>query len=44
MSDKQMVKRNQRIKKLYKSGKYSVRGLARKVGLSKSRVGEIILA
>ena len=44
MTEKQMTKRNQRIKKLYSSGKYSIRGLAKKVGLSKTRVGEIILA
>jgi DNA-binding transcriptional regulator LsrR (DeoR family) len=40
---KQMQKRNARIKKMYKTGKYSVRELATKIGLSKSRVGEIIL-
>jgi hypothetical protein len=44
MTSKQMVKRNERICKLYKTGKYSVRKLATKVGLSKTRVGEIILS
>lgn len=43
MTDKQMAKRNERIKKLYTTGKYSVRSLSSKVGLSKTRVGEIIL-
>lgn len=44
MTKKEMKQRNLRIKKLYKTGKYSVRSLARKVGLSKTRVGEIILS
>ena len=43
MTEKAMAKRNARIKKLYKTGKYSVRCLAERVGLSKTRVGEIIL-
>lgn len=38
-----MIQRNAKIRKLYKTGKFSVRSLARKVGLSKTRVGEIIL-
>lgn len=42
MTAKQMAKRNEKIQKLYASGKYSVRTLAPKVGLSKSRVHEII--
>ena len=39
----QMQKRNDKIRKMYySSDKYSVRSLAEKVGLSKSRIGEII--
>jgi len=34
--------RNQVISELYQTGKYSVRGLAERVGMSKSRVGVII--
>ena len=43
MTARQMEKRNERIIRLYESGKYTVRSLAQKVGLSKTRVGEILL-
>ena len=43
MSKKQMNARNAKIKKLYSTGKYSQRKLAAKVGMSKSRIGEIVL-
>ena len=43
MSATQMVKRNAKIRKLYATGKYSQRKLAAKVGMSKSRIGEIVL-
>lgn len=42
LTPKQMAKRNERIQKLYDSGKYTTRSLAAKVGLSKSRVAEIV--
>jgi len=37
------TRRNDRIRKLYATGKYSVRGLATKFGLGKSTVGVIVL-
>jgi len=42
LTAKQMAKRNERIAKLASTGKYSIRQLAEKVGLSKTRVHEII--
>jgi transcriptional regulator with XRE-family HTH domain len=42
LTETQRQKRDERIRKLYGSGKYSQRSLAVKVGLSKSRVGEIL--
>ena len=50
MTTEQLQKRNDRIRKMYystvnKDGtrKYSQRKLAAKVGLSKTRIGEIVL-
>jgi DNA-binding XRE family transcriptional regulator len=40
----QRIKRDLRIHKLYASGKYTHRSLAAKVGISKTRVGEILIA
>ncbi|MDD5651353.1 MAG: hypothetical protein PHF86_13220 [Candidatus Nanoarchaeia archaeon] len=37
-----MAKRDTRIRKMYSTGKFSVRSLANKIGLSKTRVHEII--
>ena len=43
LSPDKIVSRNEKIQKMYSTGKYSVRSLAEKVGLSKTRVGEIII-
>jgi len=37
-----MFNRNEKIRDMYETGKYSHRTLAKKVGLSKSRIGEIL--
>ena len=42
LSFDQMCKRNDKIRNMYETGKYSHRSLAKKVGLSKSRIGEIL--
>jgi DNA-binding Lrp family transcriptional regulator len=42
LTAKQMAKRNEKIAKLASTGKYSIRQLAERVGLSKTRVHEII--
>ena len=42
MTEKQMNARNQKIVKLYKTGKFSYRELSRKVNLSKTRLQEIV--
>jgi len=39
---KARAKRNERIVRLYRSGKYSIRSLADVVNLSKTRVHEIV--
>lgn len=38
----QLDKRNEKIRKLYSTGKYSHRSLAAKVGLAKSTIGDIL--
>jgi hypothetical protein len=42
LTEKQLQKRDERIIKLYMSGKFSTRSLAAKVHLSKSRTAEIV--
>lgn len=42
MSDLKMVARNEKIRKLYASGKYTCRSLAEKMSMSKSRIHEIV--
>lgn len=42
LSEGQREVRNERIRKMYRTGKYTVRGLASKIGLSKTRIHEII--
>ena len=42
LTEKQMAKRNAKIQKLYATGKYTHRSLAKIVGLSKTRVGVIV--
>ena len=42
LSPEKILKRNEKIQSLYSTGKYSIRALALKVGMSKSRVGEIV--
>lgn len=42
LSPEKILSRNEKIQSLYSTGKYSIRALAEKVGLSKSRVGEIV--
>jgi hypothetical protein len=39
---RQMEVRDEKIVRMYRSGKYSIRSLAEKVGLGKSRVHEIV--
>ena len=43
LSTPAMKNRDSKIKKMYKTGRYSIRALAKKIGLSKTRVCEIIL-
>ena len=42
LSAEKILARNEKIQSLYSTGKYSIRALALKVGMSKSRVGEIV--
>jgi biotin operon repressor len=42
LTAKQMAKRNEKIVKLASTGKYSIRQIAEKIGLSKTRIAEII--
>jgi len=42
LSPEKILTRNEKIQSLYSTGKYSIRALAAKVGMSKSRVGEIV--
>lgn len=42
LTEAQMFKRDERIRRMYGTGKFSVRALASKIGLSKSRIGEIV--
>ena len=39
---KSRAKRDTKIRKMYSTGKFSTRGLGEKVGLSKSRIAEIV--
>lgn len=43
LSPEKILSRNEKIQNLYSTGKYSIRALAAKVGLSKTRVGEIVI-
>ena len=42
LSPEKILSRNEKIQSLYSTGKYSIRALAAKIGMSKSRVGEIV--
>lgn len=42
LTEKQMVARNAKINKMYASGKYTHRSLAKVVGLSKTSIGRIL--
>ena len=43
LSPSRRAKRNERIVRLYKSQKHSIRSIASIIGLSKSQVGRIVL-
>ena len=42
LTEKQMDKRNARIQKMYSTGKFTHRSLAKVIGLSKTSIGRIL--